>query len=88
MLGNDEISKRLDDLLSARGAINEAKDAIVESAERRPGPDTTLASDVERFTAAFDSYQAALYDILDAVTHRIRGPLPKEQPEPESPIQL
>jgi hypothetical protein len=40
-----------------------------------------LAKDVERFTAAFDRYQAVLYDILDAVNHRIKGPLPTEQPE-------
>jgi hypothetical protein len=81
MLTNDEIVHGLDDLLSARQDLAEAKDAIVESAGRRPGPDTALAKDVERFTAAFDRYQAVLYDILDAVNHRIKGPLPTEQPE-------
>lgn len=76
MVSNEEITHGLDDLLSARQALDEAKNAIVESAGRKGSLDKTLEGDVERFTAAFDRHQRVLYEILDAVNHRIRGPLP------------
>jgi hypothetical protein len=77
MLTNQGIDQRLDDLSSAKEKLTGAKDAIVETAKRRPQPDTTLAKDVEHFTEAFDHYERLMFDVLDAVHDRIKEPLPR-----------